>query len=135
MKLSRLLIIVFAAIFCQMILHHNCYSANWQYVATGSDKAKSFIDIDNIKININKKEIRFWIKYVDPDNSSMKVYFLCNYDEKSYMMLDIIKYDKHGNSLGSSTPNPPEKDYIAPDSSIELCLEAALSFKGIKPAE
>jgi hypothetical protein len=49
--------------------------------------------------------------------------------------MKLASYDKYGNFVGSTTPNPPEKAYIPPDSSIELCLKAALSVKGIKPAE
>ncbi len=132
MKLSKTLIILLAIIFYQIILYSNCYSASWQYVVTGEqNKIRFYIDIDSIQINYKKEQIRFWKKAIEPDGSYTKALYLCNYNEISYIMLQIDEYDKRGKVVYSYSFNQKEsnKSYISPESCLEECLDAALSLK------
>ena len=132
MKPIKLIGIGLAIIICQSFLLHDCYAVNWQHEIRWKNKMIFYIDTESVQLNQKINQIKFWYKAVSPYGYDTCL-MICNYKEKSYVIIKINSYDNNGKLTESSSfePSKAEKQYIS-GGVMEIILNEALSSQGIR---
>jgi hypothetical protein len=112
----------------------DCFSAAWLYVLTYDSGNRWCVDVDSIKVNTPKKEIKLWRKTIKKNGSYMVFFDLYNYGNKTHYILQTAEYKASGKLIDShsSEPSKDRKLYIMAGTVDEAFLDFVLEIEGLK---
>ena len=109
-------------------------SADWIYVGTATNGMKVYVDISSVQVNKNNKEIKVWVKDIQPDGKHTIALNLIYYKEKTFEPLQITKYNTNGEVTKITTYEQSSypKSHIIPGSVFESVLDFVMELEGLK---
>jgi len=118
------------AIVCWIAFSSVSYAANWDYVCSGNDGTKYYLDISSVEKD--GEYLRFWRKGVNAESQDGEKEF-CSYHEVHLAkpletrMLQIVSYDDNGNVIRDYS-NPSEWQGLRSGSILYVIANAAMHY-------